>query len=87
MIKLEDLKSGTYISTKNKDGRLVLKILNMKYNILGGNEEQYICELIEGKLYTKDIQDYYTFTFLVLRNFEIAIDYMRDAKLKELGIV
>ena len=86
MIKKEDLKSGTYISTKNKDGRVVLKILNMKYNILGGNEEEYICELIEGKLYI-DIQEYYTFTFLVLRNFKIATDYMRDIKLTELGIV
>lgn len=86
MIKLEDLKSGTYISSKNKDGRLVLKILNMTYNIFGENEEQYICELIEGKLYTKDIQEYYKFSFFVLRDFEIAIDYMRDIKLKELGI-
>ena len=30
MIKQEDLKPGTYITSSNPDGRLVLKILNQR---------------------------------------------------------
>ncbi len=84
MIKQEDLKSGTYITSSNKDGRLVLKIHKMEYDKVWHNE-RYICELIEGRLYIEK-QDYYTFSFHSLINFKIAIDYMRDEKLKELGI-
>lgn len=89
MIKHEDLKPGTYITSSNP-GRLVLKIFNHQ-TIYQYNREpredmkEYLCELIEGKLYT-DKQDYYSLCFMFLKDFEIAIDYIRDAKLKELGI-
>ena len=90
MIKPGDLKSGIYISSKNKDGRLVLKIFNhqtiYQYNREPReNMKEYLCELIEGKLYIEK-QDYYSLCFMFLKDFEIAIDYMRDEKLKELGI-
>ena len=85
MIKQEDLKPGTYITSSNPDGRLVLKIFNQrKYNREPREVmKEYLCELIEGKLYTEK-QDYYSFSFMTLKDFEIAIDYMRDTKLKEL---
>jgi len=84
MIKQEDLKPGTYITSYNIYGRIVLKIHKMEYEKIWHNE-QYICELIEGRL-NREKQDYYTFTLPSLINCQIAIDYMREEKLKELGI-
>jgi hypothetical protein len=84
MIKQEDLKPGTYIISSNIYGRIVLKIHKMEYDKVWHNE-RYICELIEGNI-RGDKQDYYTFTLPSLTKFKIAIDYMREEKLKELGI-
>jgi hypothetical protein len=91
MISSDDLKEGTYLQTTNNHGRLVLRII--KQFQTSSVFIAYECQIIEGKLNSQgfvplvDIHlKSYMFGKGSLIEMEIAHDYTREEKLKELGI-
>ena len=75
MLKKEYYKIGTYLTSINRDGRLVIKIVSIDYE-----KESYGIKLIEGRL------PICFFSHFALSTMEIATDYMREEKLRNLGI-
>ena len=95
-ISPDDLKVGTYLQTINNHGRLVLKITEVDLIIyldyLNKPIPKYGCSVIEGKLnhpeFEKNFKENNSFTLGQegLLTMEIATDYTREEKLKNLGI-
>ena len=95
-ISPDDLKVGTYLQTTNNHGRLVLKItevdLIITSKITNKSIPKYGCSVIEGKLnhpeFEKIFKENNQFSFgqEALLTMEIATDYTREEKLKNLGL-
>ena len=81
MVDNKDIKLGTYLSTNNSFGRIVIKIIDVDYF-----SKYYTYELIEGKLFESSYLPNNRLSMMIACGFDLAVDYIRDEELRKLGL-